>query len=132
MSDVSARIDPTPTDWNGPEMRRRIRGRYAAERRFRLLGLGAILVSAGFLAFLLITMFANGIAGFARTEIRLDVDFPRSALFLDPAALRGFGAEQALANADFDEVLAEAAEAHYGEGAGALFSQGAWLVLRDA
>jgi phosphate transport system permease protein len=132
MSDVSAPIDPSPTDWNGAQMRRRIRRRYAAERRFRLLGLGAILVSAGFLAFLLINMFANGIGGFARTEIRVDVDFPRSALFLDPAALQGFGAEQALANADFDRALTEAAEAQYGEGSGALFSQGAWLGLRDA
>jgi phosphate transport system permease protein len=132
MSDTAARIDPTPTDWNGSAMRRRIRRRYAAERRFRLLGLGAILTSAGFLAFLLITMMANGIAGFARTEVRVDIDFPRSALFLDPAALQGFGAEQALANADFDRVLAEAAEAQYGVTAGALFSQGAWLGLRDA
>ena len=66
----------------------RIRRRYAAERRFRLLGLGAILLSAGFLAFLLITMFGNGMRGFTQTEVRLDVDFPRSSLFLDPAALQ--------------------------------------------
>jgi phosphate transport system permease protein len=64
--------------------------------------------------------------------VRVDIDFPRSELFLDPAALRGFGAEQALATADFDRVLAEAAEAQYGVESGALFSQGAWLVLRDA
>ncbi|WP_243451058.1 phosphate ABC transporter permease PstA [Sphingosinicella sp. CPCC 101087] len=131
MSDL-ARIDATPTDWNGAAMRRRIRRRYAAERRFRLLGLGAILLSAGFLAFLLVTMFANGIAGFARTEVRLEVNFPASSLFLDPAAVQGFGAEQALAGADFGRVLSQAAEAQYGEGAGRLFSGSAWLTLRNA
>jgi phosphate transport system permease protein len=131
MTDA-ALVDPTPTDWSGEAMQRRIRRRYAAERRFRWLGLGAILISAGFLAFLLVTMLAQGIRGFTQTEVSLDVDFPRSNLFLDPAALHGFGAEQALASADFDRTLTEAAEAQYGRGAAALFSPGARLRLRDA
>ena len=131
MSDAAA-IAPTPTDWAGEAMRRRIRRRYAAERRFKLLGLAAVLISAGFLAFLLVTMMANGLRGFTQSEVRLDMDFPRSSLFLDPAVLQGFGAEQALANADFDRALAEAAEAQYGRGGADLFSQGARLRLRDA
>ena len=49
-------IDPTPTDWAGAAMQRRIRKRYAAERRFRLIGLGAVLLSAGFLTFLLVNI----------------------------------------------------------------------------
>src|SRR5688572_13719605 len=105
MSDGSILVDRSPTDWNGSAMRQRIRRRYAAERRFRLLGLVAILVSAGFLAFLLITMLANGARGFTQTEVRLDVNFPRSSLFLDPATVQGFGAEQALANADFGRAV---------------------------
>ncbi len=125
-------VDPTPTDWTSPAMQARIRRRYGAERRFKWLGLFAVLVSAGFLAFLLITMMANGIRGFSQTEVRLDVDFPRSSLFLDPAALRGFGAEQALARADFDRVVSEAATAQYGPNGPALFSDGARLRLRDA
>ncbi|MGZ8282463.1 MAG: phosphate ABC transporter permease PstA [Allosphingosinicella sp.] len=132
MSDVALRVAPIPTDWNGPEMRRRIRRRYAAERRFRLLGLAAILLSAGFLAFLLVTMLAKGVGGFTRTEVRLDVNFANSSLFIDPAAVRGFGADQALANADFDRVLNEAAVAQFGEGGAGLFSEGAWLRIRDA
>ena len=132
MSEVFIPVDPTPTDWNGQAMRRRIRRRYAAERRFRLIGLGAVLLSAGFLAFLLISMLGNGIRGFTQTEVRLDVDFTRSNLFLDPAALQGFGGEQALANADFERALIEAAEAQYGAGAARLFSEGARLRVRDA
>jgi phosphate transport system permease protein len=52
-----------PTDWNGTAMQRRIRRRYAAERRFRLIGLAAVLLSAGFLAFLLVTIAIKGIPG---------------------------------------------------------------------
>jgi phosphate transport system permease protein len=125
-------VDPTPTDWNGEAMRQRIRRRYRAERRFRLLGLAAIALSIGFLAFLLVTMMANGLRGFTQTELRLEVDFPSSALFLEPAQLRGAGAEAALANADFERALGEAAEAQYGPGGARLFAGVARLRLRDA
>ena len=54
-------IAPRATDWSGEAMQRRIRKRYASERRFRLIGLSAILISAGFLAFLLVTMLGNGV-----------------------------------------------------------------------
>jgi phosphate transport system permease protein len=50
----------TPTEWKAKAMQQRIRSRYGAERRFRMLGLGAVLLSAAVLAFLLITMIGNG------------------------------------------------------------------------
>ena len=56
-----------PTDWNGEAMQRRIAKRYAAERRFKLLGLFAVLLSAGFLAFLLVTILVQGVGGFSWT-----------------------------------------------------------------
>jgi phosphate transport system permease protein len=122
-----------PTDWNGPAMQARIRRRYAAERRFRLIGLSAVLLSAAFLAFLLVTMAANGLRGFTVTEIRLPVDFPRSTLILDPAALKGFGADAALAGANIEGVAAKAADEAYGPIGGArLLSDAAWLRIRDA
>ena len=43
----------------------RLKKRYAAEKRFRLAGLTAVLFSVGVLAFLLITMTINGIGGFS-------------------------------------------------------------------
>jgi len=89
-----------PTDWRGEAMRRRIARRYAAERRFRLMGLAAVLLSAGFLAFLLVTMVGNGARGFTRTQIALPIDFQRSAILIDPALLTGGNAEQALAGAN--------------------------------
>ena len=43
-----------PTDWKTDVMQKRIRARYAKERRFRFWGLAAVVGSAGFLAFLLV------------------------------------------------------------------------------
>jgi phosphate transport system permease protein len=120
-----------PTDWKGRAMQQRIRRRYGAERRFRYLGLGAILLSAAFLAFLLITMVGNGIRGFTQTEVRLDIDFPKSQLFLDPATLKGFGAEAALAGADIDGAVRTAATERWGPAGAELLSDNAWLQVRD-
>jgi phosphate transport system permease protein len=51
------------SSWQSPEATARLKKRYGAERRFKTLGLIAILLSLGFLAFLLITMVANGFGG---------------------------------------------------------------------
>jgi phosphate transport system permease protein len=48
---------------NSPEMVKRIARRNAAERRFKLLGLGAIVLSLLFLAVLLFIMLKNGLGG---------------------------------------------------------------------
>ena len=49
--------------WQAPAMQRRLARRHAAERRFRLAGLAAILISLAFLAFLLVTMLSDGLGG---------------------------------------------------------------------
>ena len=59
------------TDWMGDAMQRRIARRYAAERRFKFLGLAAVAVSSLFLAFLLVVMVGNGAKGFVTTEATL-------------------------------------------------------------
>jgi phosphate transport system permease protein len=51
------------SSWSTPEASARLKTRYAKERRFKALGLIAILVSLAFLAFLLVTMLANGVSG---------------------------------------------------------------------
>jgi phosphate transport system permease protein len=129
---LDAAPERVPTDWKGGVMQRRIAGRYAAEWRFRALGLGAVLLSAGFLAFLLITMIGNGMNGFRRTEVLLPVDFAKSALLLDPATLTGPKKDAALAAADFEGVAVQAADAAFGKGSSRLLSDGAWLAVRDA
>ncbi len=121
-----------PTDWKTDAMQSRIRARYRAEKRFRTYGLLAVLISAGFLAFLLFTMIASGARGFTQTEIALPVNFAASDLFLQPGDLEGDGAEQALASADIESIVDAAAIEAYGEDGADLISRGAWIRVRDA
>ena len=102
-----------------------------AERRFRWIGLGRSCFR-GFLALLLFTMVSNGARGFTRTEVRLDIDFAKAALFLDPATVRASGAKAALAGSDLQGVVAKAAEAQYGGDGARLFSDTAWLSVLDS
>jgi phosphate transport system permease protein len=110
-------------------MHKRVRRRYAAERWFRLTGVAAVGISVLFLAFLLYTMAAKGLGGFSHYEAALPIDFTRSDLFLDPAALRGPDAEQAIASADLGSAISKAATAAYGSGAEEMFGDGAVDVL---
>ncbi|HVL78576.1 MAG TPA: phosphate ABC transporter permease PstA [Sphingomicrobium sp.] len=103
-------------------MNARVKKRYAAERRFRVLGLIAVAVSALFLAFLLVTMAWKGLGGFVRAEAAVTIDFPRSDLIIDPAALRGPQAREVVAAAGLDGILARAAVDNYGPQAEQLFS----------
>ena len=128
MSSPLSPAERLPTDWKSDAMRKRIARRYAAERRFRLLGLGAVLLSAAFLAFLLVTMMGNGLRGFTRTEIALKVDFPASPLLLDPQAIT----DEALANANLPMVTSTVAEKMLGKEADAWLAPTAWISVRDA
>ena len=116
-----------PTDWKSDAMRKRIARRYAAERRFRLAGLFAVLLSAAFLAFLLFTMLGNGLRGFTRTEIAVKVNFPASPLLLDPNTIT----DQALANANLPMVTDQVVKKALGADAEEWVSPTAWTVLRD-
>ncbi|HWH18539.1 MAG TPA: phosphate ABC transporter permease PstA [Allosphingosinicella sp.] len=129
MSDAAARA---PTDWKTDAMQQRIRRRYASERRFKLIGLSAVLISAAFLAFLLATMLANGARGFIQAEVRVDIDFAASSLFIDPAVLQGPTAEAALATVDIEGTVRSAAQAQYGPGGADMLSESAWLRVRSA
>ncbi|QLC24643.1 phosphate ABC transporter permease PstA [Parasphingopyxis algicola] len=121
-----------PTDWAADAMQRRIRARYRAEKRFRFYGLFAILLSAGFLAFLLITMVSSGARGFTQTQIALPVNFAASDIFLEPGQLDGEDRAQLLARADFQNLARQSAIATYGEDGPRLLSNGAWVKLRNA
>ncbi len=121
-----------PSRWTEGSMIRRVRKRYAAERRFRLLGLSAVAVSVLFLAFLLFTMAAKGVGGFSHYEAALPIDFARTNLFLDPASLRGPDAEQTVASADLEGAISQSAAAAYGSNAAELFGDAAVTKLTRA
>jgi phosphate transport system permease protein len=71
--------------WNSPDMVKRLARRHAAEKRFKLLGLGAIALSLGFLALLLIIMLRNGLGG-------LDWSFLSGSDSTDPTVAGVWGA----------------------------------------
>ena len=121
-----------PNRWSDPEMTRRVARRYAAERRFRLLGFSAIALSVLFLAFLLVTMAWKGLGGFTAYQARVPIDFARSDLFLDPASLAGSDARHAVASADLAGLLSKSAVAAYGPAAEEMFGDGAVESLTDS
>ena len=121
-----------PTDWRTAALQKRIRSRYRAERRFRLAGLAAVWMSAGFLAFLLASMLLQGVSGFRETRIALPIDLAAAKLPLDRTRLDGRGADLALAGAGLENAVESAAAAALGPDGGELISDGAWLRVRDA
>ncbi|WP_333794072.1 phosphate ABC transporter permease PstA [Hyphomicrobium sp.] len=67
-------------------IRKGLRRRYAAERRFRIFGVAAIVFGIAFLLFLFGSIVANGYTAFLQTSFRLDV--PLEASVIDPSGER--------------------------------------------
>ena len=118
-------MDPTPTDWNGKIMQKRIARRYAAERRFKVMGFLAVALSTLFLAFLLFTMLGQGLRGFQRTEIAVDFDFPALTSGTTAAAISGPNADAALNSMDIPGIVELAISQQYGEISEGLLTSGA-------
>ena len=68
--------------------------RYRAEKRFRLYGISAIIISLAFLAFLFVAITANGYTAFWQTYLKLDIYF-------SPDTLR----QASLATADYQSLV---------------------------
>ncbi|WP_432814877.1 phosphate ABC transporter permease PstA [Sphingorhabdus sp.] len=118
-------MDPTPTDWNGQIMQKRIARRYAAERRFKAMGFLAIGLSTVFLAFLLFTMLGQGLRGFQRTEIAVDFDFPALTSGTTAASISGTNADAALNSMDVPGIVELAVAQQYGDISEGLLTTGA-------
>jgi len=71
-----------------------LRKRYRAERRFRMLGLAAVIASLLFLTIMFISIFGKGYTAFFQTYVKLNVYF-------DPETLR----EDTLARADYPGLV---------------------------
>lgn len=125
-------VDPTPTDWSSPAMRKRLARRYRAERRFRALGFLAILLSTLFLAVLLFAMVGNGLRGFERTEIRVVFDFPVLTGGASAQSISGNNIEAALNALDLPDLVERAAAQQYGDAANELVSPHAVKDVRAA
>ncbi|WP_370034095.1 phosphate ABC transporter permease PstA [Qipengyuania mesophila] len=125
---MSERIAPTRT----PAFEARLKKRYAAERRFRALGLGAILFSVAVLVFLLGTMALNGLGGFQRVELEIPIDFTEAGIAADPATMQQPGAVQSLEAQGLREVVQFFAQQELGEEAAPELGGQAWRDVAAA
>ena len=82
---------------------RGIARRYRNERIFRGLGLAALWIGLGFLAFFFYTLIGNGYTAFEQTRIRLDVKLDPA--IIDPEASR---AAETLRSGDYQRLAREA------------------------
>ena len=79
--------------------------RHGAEQRFKIYGLGAVLISLSFLALLFFTIFANGHSAFFQTFVQLEVFLdPDSIDTNDPANSNFPGLVKKSLSAEFPEV----------------------------
>ena len=110
---------------------RRLKKRYAAERRFKALGMGAVLFSVAVLVFLLGTMLWNGIGGFQRAEVAVPIDLASAGLSADPAVLAQRNAVQNLEMQGLPQIVASAAEQAIGPDADEAVDPDAWRVVGE-
>lgn len=123
MSDLA----PTRT----PAFEARLKKRYAAEQRFRLAGLAAILFSVAVLVFLLVTMTWNGIGGFQRAELRVPVNFSEVGLTLPPGSPDTATAVRALEAQGLPDLVRFSAEQVLGEQGAEQLGSDAWRVVAE-
>lgn len=131
MTDLSP-IDPTPTDWSSPAMKKRLARRYRAEQRFRGMGLLAVLLSSAFLIVLLFAMVGNGLRGFQQTQVRIAMDFPALTGGATPQSISGQSGKQALTALDLSTLVEKAARQQYGEAGKELINPHAVKIVRSA
>ena len=124
---MTERLDPT----RKAAFEARLKKRYAAERRFKAFGLGAILFSVAVLLFLLGTMTLNGIGGFQRVELEVPIDFTQAGIAADPATMDQPGAIQTLEAQGLRDVVQYFAQENLGEEAASQLGGQAWRDVAD-
>ncbi|HBK14483.1 MAG TPA: phosphate ABC transporter permease PtsA [Erythrobacter sp.] len=125
---MSERIAPTRT----PEFEARLKKRYASEKRFRALGLGAIVFWIAVLVFLLGTMTFNGIGGFQRVEMKVPIDFTQAGIAASPDTMAQPGALASLEAQGLRDVVQYFAEEELGEAAAEELGAQAWRDVATA
>jgi phosphate transport system permease protein len=95
-------VDPQ-SHWQSARFKRRLRRRNASERRFRRLGVIAVLLAGASLSVLLVSVLSNGLSAAYRTEFALDVEFDPEILGIETP--RPGAAVEILPSADFGAIL---------------------------
>ena len=92
------------------QVRVRTRKRYASERRFKLVGLGAVVIAIGLLGILLTTIVAQGYSAFWQTVVTLPVELPQDEIDPDRTGDPGV-----IGKADYRGIVREAVFAYFPE-----------------
>ena len=124
---MSETVSPTRT----PAFEARLKKRYAAERRFRAAGLGAILLSVAVLFFLLVTMTINGIGGFQRVTLQVPIDFKEVNLTVPTGMTERGAIVRSLEDQGLRDVVEFSAERALGEEAAEHLNPDAWRVVAE-
>ena len=114
-----------------PAFEVRLRKRYAAEKRFRAAGLGAILLSIAVLVFLLVTMTVNGIGGFQRVNLQVPIDFGEVGLTVPAGMSDRAPIVRSLQDQGLPELVAFSAERALGEEGARQLSPDAWRDVAE-
>src|SRR5690349_17015943 len=115
-----------------PAFEARLRKRYRAEKRFKALGLTAILCSVAVLLFLLGTMLMNGAGGFQRAELEVPIDFTQAGMSVDTSGMSQGEALQRLQAQGLPDLVQFAASKHLGDAGAAGLSPEAWREVGQA
>jgi len=102
MTDVSLPRIATDLHTND-QARRRLNARYRTEFLFQALGLGSLLVAAGFLVIFLTTIVSQAIPAFTQNYLKLNVELKREDL--NPQNASGAALGQAIGAANFDALV---------------------------
>jgi phosphate transport system permease protein len=84
-------------------VQRNLARRYAAERRFKAYGIGALSLGLFFVVVLFVSIVANGYSAFTQTRMKLDIGFAEQVI--DPQGTREV---QTLSRADYTRLVREA------------------------
>jgi len=110
---------------------KRLKARYAKERRFQLLGLASIVFSIAVLALLLGNMTINGIGGFQRVEAAVEIDFAQSDLQLPEEQVTLGEAMRSLQTQGLQDIVTASAEQSIGAEGAAQLNQQAWRDVAE-
>ncbi|EDL50592.1 phosphate ABC transporter permease PstA [Erythrobacter sp. SD-21] len=125
---MSEQIAPTRTH----VFEARLKKRYAAEKRFKAMGLTAILFSVAVLIYLLGSMTINGISGFQRAEVAVPIDFTQAGISADPSVMGTSQAMQSLEAQGLRDVVQYFAVEELGEAGAEEIGTQAWRDVAAA
>ncbi len=129
MTDIAATGSPATTrSWSDPDVRRRIRRRYAADRRLQAYGIAAIALAVGLLAILLGSIFVNGYTAFVQSKLEMP-------LYIDPGLVDpadpARGDYRKILQLGMDELFPDVSDAATRKQIDAIASSQARFALRD-